>query len=1221
MQRPKLSPILFLIVLFIASVSASDAIIAYRSNTGACDGVALNCPKISFWNSTSNGSWGPEIELPTASSPVREAVVKYSPLNDRIVLVTLSDDGNLDAYVCANNCTDPNAWNVTNNVGQVWSSAPATHTRRYDFDFQSATGTLVLVYAIESADESQDLAYRALPTNTLNFSDTTEQYINDTGHDTDIVYTWVSMDRNSSASSNELIMAAVDSTNSDVNAWVWDGSSWNNQTEISSSYSMTGAEGMAVRYAADGSKGMVVASDTTTTQDDINASYWDGASWNSADVGSMATILSNVQIITLKADPQSDDLQLATVTGLNELSTAYWSGSAWNVTKSVDSFIDSTGQRVFDFEWNQTGSTGILVWDTDGAGSTLSYQVCSPDCGTTTNTVSTYDGTGAWVGLYRNPTLTDNVGILGGRLNDNFDIGSFLWNGTNISQYSNDSTITADTTVATFEGFTIGFAPVSSCRLIHISGNYNATSNMVGAPINATELGGVAGVPSSCIKIAVSNVTFDCNGYNITNDLSGTTYGILLNGSSTNISVKNCPLISNYTTGIYVYQTNASVFDNNTMSNNSIGISLTDSYQNNITNTLAAFSLNYGFSLSGGSNNLLQNNNATNTSSYGFLAASSSTDNLFLNNTAINSTSYGFYVQSTANNNNLTNDSAYDGADNGFYITSNSNIFNNVTAINNTGSGFYFAGSSYNLIENSTSYLNQQYGFFFNQDTYLNATNNTAYLNTQDGFYVYASSYNILNNNTAHSNTQKGLKLSDVNGNSNNFTNNIAYNNTDGFYLDGFSNGANIYGKIWNNLIFNNTNAGITLVSQTDTDFQNNSIYNNTLYGIYCSIQNCGYNNFTNNNITDNLDSGVYFAARASYNNFTNNNISNNTNYGVYVADGDYNNFTNNYISRTGTGLYLLTTSDGSQLFNNSIYSNSFGLSLKDSNDSLITNDHYFNNSYDFVINNTGVDDLALNLSTVIFDNPYGDLTNYTNLSLSDLVSAGSSYSINWTSGPGSLPDPRISFNDKYLSIVNYSTTVSIDSLNFTWADSESASYTEAQFELWDYGGGWNLRNYSPNTGSNSLSLSNVNSFGDFALFQLNDTEVPVVTLNFPSNLTNTSNTSLSLNFTATDNAATTLSCALYLDGSVNATNSSVSNNTLTNFTISGLAEGTHQWFVSCNDSSTNNGNSSTNNFTIDSTAPTVTLSSPANNTNSSSASQSFTFTAVDNLSASMNCS
>src|SRR5438094_67376 len=78
----------------------------------------------------------------------------WSPTNlrERIV-VTQSDDGYLDAYVCTPTCT------VTNNIGQVWSSAPSQPQKRFDIAYEGSSGDALLVYGVLSTDTTRDIAY------------------------------------------------------------------------------------------------------------------------------------------------------------------------------------------------------------------------------------------------------------------------------------------------------------------------------------------------------------------------------------------------------------------------------------------------------------------------------------------------------------------------------------------------------------------------------------------------------------------------------------------------------------------------------------------------------------------------------------------------------------------------------------------------------------------------------------------------------------------------------------------------------------------------------------------------------------------------------------------------------------------------------------------------------------------------------------------------------
>jgi hypothetical protein len=516
-----------------------DAVMAYRSNTGV---FGVNSPKIRFWNASGAGAWGREIELQSAGSPVRFARAAWSPLSSKVVVVTQSDDGNLDGYVCMANCSRPGSWSYSSNIGAVLATTPP---RRFDIAFETSTGDLILTYSVVSANTARDLAYKVLPSGTSSFSGLTEQYLDDSVHATNLVYSWVRMD-SKPGNSQEIALVAFDVTDSDINSWIWNGSAWNNQTEISNAAASTaGYEALAIRYAADGSVAMVMGAEGANGT--VDSKYWNGSAWSSAitfDVD--GTDLNDVRWANLKADPASDDLQAVFTDNGADLTTAYWNGSTWSVTTGMDNAIDSAVARSADFEWNLTGSVGRLVWDTDGAGTTLSQRPCTPQCTGTTATSSAYAGTGAWVTMWRNPSSAGNVRILSARLNSFFDIGSYSFSSASAFSNYGDAAITSDTTVSTFESYSIAFN-TSDATPPFI--NFTAPT-----PLNNT----VIYVDNAYINVtvtdntAVNTVTLEWNGTNQTiNNTSGTsweinktglvpgvyTYRVFANDSSGNLNV------------------------------------------------------------------------------------------------------------------------------------------------------------------------------------------------------------------------------------------------------------------------------------------------------------------------------------------------------------------------------------------------------------------------------------------------------------------------------------------------------------------------------------------------------------------------------------------------------------------------------------------------------------------------------------------------------------
>jgi len=115
---------------------------------------------------------------------------------------------------------------------------------------------------------------------------------------------------------------------------------------------------------------------------------------------------------------------------------------------------------------------------------------------------------------------------------------------------------------------------VGVCRTLSSSGSYKV--------INALSTTG------TCITITSSDVTLDCQGFNIDGDDSGTDYGINVSGTSgsefTNITINNCN-ITDFERGIYfTYVDNSSIDNSSSNSNLNYGIFLDSADSNNLTN-------------------------------------------------------------------------------------------------------------------------------------------------------------------------------------------------------------------------------------------------------------------------------------------------------------------------------------------------------------------------------------------------------------------------------------------------------------------------------------------------------------------------------------------------------------------------------------------------------------------------------------------------------------
>ena len=142
--------------------------------------------------------------------------------------------------------------------------------------------------------------------------------------------------------------------------------------------------------------------------------------------------------------------------------------------------------------------------------------------------------------------------------------------------------------------------------------------------------------------------------------------------------------------------------------------------------------------------------------------------------------------------------------------------------------------------------------------------------------------------------------------------------------------------------------------------------------------------------------------------------------------------FTNDSVSGNNIGIEVDSGATGSVFTGTSVFGNTLqGFMISDGNNTSASLMHLYGNSPDFWASGTGT---TVSLSGVVFDEDAGDMQNYTNLSLSDVMD--SSYTIDHADDPGSVPNANyVPFAGKFVNITNLTPT-SIDSMTWHWRDS-----------------------------------------------------------------------------------------------------------------------------------------------------------------------------------------
>jgi len=448
---------------YVSATSASaktDAFVAYRSNTGT---NTLNSPKNRVWDGDT-ASWGNENELATAGSAVRWVRTAVCPKSERAlekIVVTLSDDGYLDAYVF-----DGTSWVVTNNIASIWTTAPSNPVRPFDIVYETSSGRALLVYDVNLADSTKDIGYRIW---TFGSGWSQEYYIDFTGvASTNPVLSFIKLASNHDSASNQTALAFNDGTNGDAFAAIWSGTAWTKMTTLTTTNTISTRESVNIQYSTYYKKILAVAGN------DKNSMAWKTYTQGDADWTAQTAFdpdadnNNEVQFGTLKRDPAAtstdDYIMYVGVNSLTDLNAfafdmADTPPSRVNAVDEVDDAIDSETSRPIDFDWEPTGNKGLIVWGTTTA--QINYNTYSISSGwgaSWTTYVSCGSNIHPWIQLKSNPrNIAGDIKILGAVLEGTAnDLGAIKWDGTTLTVIGT-TTFTTDTQVATYECFDLKF--------------------------------------------------------------------------------------------------------------------------------------------------------------------------------------------------------------------------------------------------------------------------------------------------------------------------------------------------------------------------------------------------------------------------------------------------------------------------------------------------------------------------------------------------------------------------------------------------------------------------------------------------------------------------------------------------------------------------------------------------------------------------------------------
>ena len=357
----------------------------------------------------STKSWSPEVSLQDTGSQVADAKILFSPTSSLRAILSASTNGDLNLFTCSAACTNTGSWTHVGgasfaNTGLL-SLLSISPKRPFDMAFESDSGDLVLVYD-KGLKLGNRLYYRV-------FSATSEALSAESSHQYSgglIPHPINYVRMASKPGSDEITMIFYDALAFTSYAAIWNPSSevWQDQITVSSSIAATSLNGESVGVAYETDSGASVVFSASGIN---SAAYarWNGASWSGVSTTDPepGSILNAVVFVSMKADPSAaSDRIMICQSGLSLTCAEIDSGiiGSWGNPGPQPPTLLS---RVFDFAWDPSGSTGILVSET-GLGSDYSSAVWAGGSWTAGQQISSSAGH-LWLRAATNPFDNDSI--------------------------------------------------------------------------------------------------------------------------------------------------------------------------------------------------------------------------------------------------------------------------------------------------------------------------------------------------------------------------------------------------------------------------------------------------------------------------------------------------------------------------------------------------------------------------------------------------------------------------------------------------------------------------------------------------------------------------------------------------------------------------------------------------------------------------------------------
>lgn len=224
------------------------------------------------------------------------------------------------------------------------------------------------------------------------------------------------------------IMMITGDDEKDVNAQVWDGSSWSEVTELSTELSQSTSRGFDVKYEQLSGDAIVVYMDVSQSTKVSKYRIWDGSSWSpEAAVNSGNPGAGTVRWMRLEAKPNSDEMVLVTLDSSSDIRAQVWNGNSWGTVITITDNARTASYQCFDVVYEQSTGRAMVIWAESGS---IKYRIWTGSSWASAQNLYSSSNTANWIKVAADPN--SNKVILS-YLDTSNEVYAFTWTGSSWS--------------------------------------------------------------------------------------------------------------------------------------------------------------------------------------------------------------------------------------------------------------------------------------------------------------------------------------------------------------------------------------------------------------------------------------------------------------------------------------------------------------------------------------------------------------------------------------------------------------------------------------------------------------------------------------------------------------------------------------------------------------------------------------------------------------------